>query len=111
MKRNPAPRPRPAPRPWAIWLPSALAIAGAGLFTGTDLIGLIMGSWDTPAPGLGWLRAGAAGQGVLAVAAVAAVITGASSPRWRRSAVIAAWVIFAAEGGWFVVTTGLTRGS
>jgi hypothetical protein len=100
-----------APRRWAIWLPATLAIIGAGLFIAVDLAGLIMGSWDTPVPGLGWLRAGAAGQGMLAAAAAATLITGLTSAHRRRSAVVTAWVILALAGGWFLVTTQLARNS
>jgi hypothetical protein len=111
VKDNSAPVPLPAPRRWAIWLPAALAITGAALFIVVDLAGLIMGSWDTPAPGLGWLRAGVAGQGLLAAAAVATLITGLASARWRRSAVVTAWVIVAVGCAWFLVTTQLVRSS
>jgi hypothetical protein len=111
VKDNPAPAPLPTPRLWAIWLPAALAIIGAVLFILVDEAGLIMGSWDTPAPGLGWLRAGVTGQVLLAAAALATLITGMTSARWRRSAVVTAWVIVAAGCGWFLLTTQLARSS
>ena len=35
--------------PWAVWLAYALAVAAGGLLALTDLAGMVMGSWDTPA--------------------------------------------------------------
>ena len=63
-----------------------------------------MGSWDTPGPGLGWLKAGAIGQFVLAVAAVAVLVAGAARPSRRRSAAVMAGTIIALEVGWFLLT-------
>jgi hypothetical protein len=111
VKDNPALTPQPARRRWAIWLPAALAVTGAVLFILVDEAGLIMGSWDTPAPGLGWLRAGVAGQVLLAAAALATLITGMTSARWHRTAVVTGWVIVAVGCGWFLVTTLLARSS
>jgi hypothetical protein len=54
-----------------MWLACALSVAAAGLLALTDLAGIVMGNWDTPGPGLGWLKAGAIGQVGPAVAAVA----------------------------------------
>lgn len=47
---------------WAMWLPCVFAVVVAGQFVVVDLGGLVMGSWDTPVAGLGWLKAGAIGQ-------------------------------------------------
>jgi len=41
----------------------------------------VMGSWDTPAPGLSSLAIGAAGQGVLAAADAGILMAGAKRPR------------------------------
>jgi hypothetical protein len=41
----------------------------------------VMGSWDTPAPGLSWLGVGAAGQGVQAAVNVGILMAGAKRPR------------------------------
>jgi hypothetical protein len=56
-------------RPWAIWLPCTLAFAASGLIVVVDGVGLVMGSWDTPAPGLRWLDAGVIGPCVLVLTA------------------------------------------
>ena len=88
----------------SVWLACGIAFAGAGLLALGDAFAMVMGSWDTPAPGLGWLRVGAAGQGVLAAGTVAVLVTGVRQPRWRRAAAITAWVIVAVEFGWFFLT-------
>jgi len=41
----------------------------------------VMGSWDTPAPGLSWLGARAAGQGVLAAVDVGILMASVNRPR------------------------------
>jgi hypothetical protein len=90
-----------------MWLACVLAVAAAGLLALTDLAGIVMGSWDTPGPGLGWLKAGAIGQFGLAVAAVAAVavlVAGAARPSRRRGAAVMAGTIIALEVGWFLLT-------
>ena len=104
MNDGPAGRPGRTHLPWSLWLACALAAAVAGLLALTDLAGIVMGSWDTPAPGLGWLKAGAIGQLGLAVAAVAALVAGTARPRWRRRAAVMAGAIIALEAGWFLLT-------
>ena len=104
MNNGPASWPGRTHLPWAMWLACALAVAVAGLLALIDLAGLVMGSWDTPAPGLGWLRAGAIGQLVLAVAALAALVAGAARPSRRRGAAVMAGAIIALEAGWFLLT-------
>jgi hypothetical protein len=103
MNDGAASRPGRAHLPWAMWLACALAIA-AGLLALTDLAGIVMGSWDTPGPGLGWLKAGAIGQFGLAVAAVAVLVAGAARPSRRRGAALMAGAIIALEVGWFLLT-------
>jgi hypothetical protein len=93
--------------PWAIWLPCAFAVAAGGLLAMVDLVGIVMGSWDTPAPGLEWLKGGAIGQFGLAIAAVAVLIAGAVHPSQHRAAAIAACAIIALETGWFLLTRTL----
>lgn len=104
MGDSPASRPGRAQLPWAMWLACALAAAAAGLLALTDLAGIVMGSWDTPAPGLGWLKAGAIGQLGLAAAAAAVLVAGAARPSWRRRAAVMAGAIIALEAGWFLLT-------
>jgi len=98
-------------RAWIIWLPRGIAFAGAGLLALADGYAAVMGSWDTPAPGLGWLGVGAAGQGVLAAGTVVVLVQGLKRPRSRRAAAVSAWVIVAAEVGWFGLTAALAGGS
>ena len=104
MRDSPAGRSSWTHLPWAMWLPCALAVAVAGLFAVVDLAGMVMGSWDTPAPGLRWLKAGAIGQLGLAVAAAAVLVAGAAHPSWRCGAAMTAWAIIALEVGWFLLT-------
>jgi len=94
---------------WAIWLPCLLAVAVAGLFAAVDLVGMVMGSWDTPAPGLPWLRVGAIGQCGLALAAAILLVAGETHPSWRHGAAVAAWAIIALEVGWFLLTRMLAN--
>ena len=104
MNDGPASRLGRAHLPWAMWPACTLAIAAAGLLALTDLAGLVMGSWDTPGPGLGWLKAGAIGQSGLAVAAVAVLVAGAAHPSRRRGAAVMAAATIALEAGWFLLT-------
>jgi hypothetical protein len=95
-------------RPWSIWLPGALAFTWSGALVVADGAAAVMGSWDTPAPGLGWLGVGAAGQGVLAAVDVGILVAGVRRPRWRRTAVIAAWALIPVSFAWFILTGRLS---
>ena len=95
-------------RPWSIWLPCVLAFVWSGALVVADGAAAIMGSWDTPAPGLGWLGIGAAGLGVLAALDVGILVVGVKRPRWRRVAVIAAWTLIPVGFAWFVLTGRLS---
>jgi hypothetical protein len=90
MSDSPASRPGRTHLPRALWLTCALAVAAASLLALIDLVGIVMGSWDSPAPGLGWLKAGAIGQLGLAVAVFAVFAAGAARPSWRRGAAVVA---------------------
>lgn len=94
---------------WAMWLPCVSAVVVAGLFVVVDLAGMVMGSWDTPVAGLGWLKAGAIGQFGLAIVAAAVLIAGAARPSWHRGAAITAYAIIALEIGWFLLTRMLVQ--
>jgi len=94
-------------RAWTIWLPAGLGLLGAAGLIFVDVVGLVMGSWDTPAAGLHWLKAGIAGQCVLLVAAGGALVTGLATPGRRRACVAAAWLTAVAEVAWFVLTARL----
>jgi hypothetical protein len=100
--------PRAAWRPWTVWLACGLAVAWSGLLVVADELAAVMGSWDTPAPGLHWLGVGAAGEGVLAVGMVGVLAAGVTRPRWRRRAVITAWTMITLAFGWFVLTGQLS---
>jgi hypothetical protein len=94
---------------WAMWLPCVFAVVVAALFVVVDLGGLVMGSWDTPVAGLGWLKAGAIGQFGLVIVAAAVLIAGTAHPSWRRGAAISAYAIIALEIGWFLLTRMLVQ--
>lgn len=94
---------------WAMWLPCVSAVVMAGLFVVVDLAGMVMGSWDTPVAGLGWLKAGAIGQFGLVIAAAVVLIASATHPSWHRGAAIAAYAIIVLEIGWFFVTRMLVQ--
>ena len=98
-------------RPWTIWLPGVLALVWSLLLIVADNLEGVMGSWDTPAPGLRWLWAGVAGHCALAVASVLALVAGLSFPSRRRAAVIAAWMIIPVGFGWTLLTGHLISGS
>jgi hypothetical protein len=97
--------------PWTLWLPCVLAFIWSILLVVADGFAEVMGSWDTPQPGLGWVKAGMIGHGVLAVASVLVLVAGLSSPSRRRAAVITAWVIIPAGVGWVLLTRHLIGGS
>ena len=94
---------------WAMWLPCVSAIVAGALFVVVGLVGMVMGSWDTPVAGLGWLKAGAIGQAGLAIVAAAVLIAGAARPSWHRGAAITAYAIIALEIGWFLLTRKLLQ--
>jgi hypothetical protein len=98
-------------RPWTLWLPCVLAFIWSGLLVVADGLAGVMGSWDTPQPGLGWVKAGMIGHCVLAAASVLILVAGLSIPSWRRIAVIAAWAIIPAGVGWVLLATHLISGS
>ena len=104
MTDEPISRPDQAWRPWTVWLACGVAVVWSGLLVVADGFGAVMGSWDTPAPGLGWLGGGAAGQGVLATGAVGVLVAGVTRPHWRRRAAIAAWTMIPVAFAWFVLT-------
>jgi len=106
-RSNPAGRARRPWRAWTSWLPGGLGLLGAAALISVDVAGLVMGSWDTPAPGLHWLKAGIAGQCGLGAAAGGALVAGLAAPGRRRACVAVAWLIVAAEVAWFTLTARL----
>lgn len=92
-------------RPWSIWLPGTLALAWSGLLIIADGLAGVMGSWDTPPPGLDrWVRAGVIGHCVLAGISALVLVAGLRFPSRRRAAAITAWIIIPVGFGWFVLT-------
>jgi hypothetical protein len=100
VKVTPAARAGEAWRPWTIWLPCVLAFLWSGLLIVADDFASLMGSWDTPQRGLGWITAARIGHSVLAAASVLALVIGLSFPSWRRAAAITAWMIIPIGLGW-----------
>jgi hypothetical protein len=96
---------------WTLWLPCVLAFIWSGLLVVADGFAGVMGSWDSPQPGLGWVTAGMIGHCALAVAGVLALAAGLAFPSWRRAAVITAWAIIPAGVGWVLLARHLIRGS
>ena len=67
-------------RPWSIWVPCAPTFVCPGALVMAAGAAAVMGSWDTPAPGLSWLGVGAAGQGVLAAVDAGILMAGVKRP-------------------------------
>lgn len=92
-------------RPWTIWLPGALAVAWSGLLIIADGLAGVMGSWDTPPPGLmRWVKVGVIGHCVLVAASALVLAEGLRFPARRRAAALTAWVIIPVGFGWLLLT-------
>jgi hypothetical protein len=86
-------------------------VTWSGLLIIADGLVGVMGSWDTPPPGLyRWVRAGMIGHCALAAAGVLVLAAGLRFPSWRRAAAVTAWVIIPIGCGWFVLTGRLASG-
>lgn len=86
-------------------MPGALAVAWSASLIIADGLAGVMGSWDTPPPGLmRWVRAGVAGHCVLVAVSALVLATGLRFPSRRRAAALAAWVLIPVGFGWFVLT-------
>ncbi len=68
-------------RPSSIWLPCTPTFVCSGALIMAAGAAAVMGSWDTPAPGLSWLGVGAAELGVLAAVDVEILMAGVKGPR------------------------------
>lgn len=108
---KPASRTSDAWRPWTVWLPCVLAVAWSILLAVADGYAGVLNSWGGNAPHPGWLGAGAAGQGVLAVGTAGVLVAGTTNRRWRRGAVITAWTVIPVAFAWFVLTGRLSSRS
>lgn len=101
-------------QPWRLrtaLVPCGLAIAVSGLLVIADGLAGVMASWDTPSPGIGWIRIAIIGHCTLA--AVSLVLLGlAVRPSSRhRGEAIAAWTIIVAGVAWFLLAGRLASGS
>ena len=97
--------------PRMLWLALAfvLAVLVAGCLFVADLLGQVLTVWQERPPSVRWLNAGAAGQGVLAAAAICVLVAGVRRPGWRRGAVLAEVLIVLVAFGWFFLTAWLQR--
>ena len=98
-------------RPWTVRVPATLAPVSSVLFVVADGFAGVMGSWDTPMPGLWWVRVGIIGHCVLAALAIVLLVVGMRSASWRRTAAISAWMIIPVGFGWLVLVGRLISGS
>jgi hypothetical protein len=98
-------------RPRMLWLAltCVLAIAVAGCLLVADLLGQVLALWQERPPSVRWLNVGAAGQAVLAAAAIGVLVAGARRPDWRRGTVLAEVLIVVVAFGWFFLTAWLQR--
>jgi hypothetical protein len=85
--------PRGPWRPWTICLACVVSLAASILLLVADGLAGVMASWDTPAPGRGWLAVAAVGHIVLAGGSITLLAAGLRRPPWRRAAVFLAWAI------------------
>ena len=98
-------------RPWAIGLPGGLALVVSLLFALADGFAGLMGGWDTPLPGLRWIKVAVIGHCVLAAASILLLGAGLKYPSWRRAAVITTWIIIPVGFGWLLLIGRLVSGS
>lgn len=89
----------------------ALGFAVSGLLVIADGLAGVMAVWDTPSPGIGWIRVAMAGHCLLAAASVALFVLGVRPSSRRRSEAIAAWLIIPVALGWFLLAGRLAAGS
>ena len=90
-------------QPWTVAVPCVVAFVSSGLLVAADGIAGVMGSWDTPAPGLWWIRYAIIGHCLLAVASVVLFGLGVKNPAFRRTAAIMAWTILPVGFGWLLL--------
>lgn len=111
MQDNLTSRPAGTWRLWTVCLPGMLAITASGLYIVADGYAAVMGSWDTPVPGLWWsLKVAVIGHCVLAVASIIALRAGLIRPAWRPATAVVAWMIIPAGFAWLVLAWRLPSG-
>jgi len=98
-------------QPWTICLAGVVALAASLLLLVADGFAGVMASWDTPAPGRGWLTVAATGHVVLAVGSIVLLAAGLGRPTWRRPAVLLACAIIPVGVGWFLLFGRLASGA
>ena len=98
-------------RPWTICLAGVVALVASLLLLIADGFAEVMASWDTPAPGRGWLAVAAIGHVVLAAGSIVLLAAGLGRPTWRRAAVLLAWAIIPVGVGWFLLFGRLASGA
>jgi hypothetical protein len=91
-------------------LPGVLALVWSALMILADGAMGMMASWDTPAPGGGWVTAGLTGHCLLGAGSVVLLAVGVGSPSRRRAAAVLAWLIIPAGLGWLLLTGQLLGG-
>ena len=96
---------------WSVVLACALGFTVSGLLVIADGLAGVMAVWDTPSPGIGWIRVAMAGHCVLAAASVVLFGLGVRPSSRRRSEAIAAWLIIPVALGWFLLAGRLAAGS
>jgi RsiW-degrading membrane proteinase PrsW (M82 family) len=92
-------------------LACALGFAVSGLLVIADGLAGVMASWDTPSPGIGWIRVAIAGHCLLAVVSVVLFGLGTRPSSRHRGVTIMAWLIIPVALGWFLLAGRLAAGS
>lgn len=95
---------------WTVVLSGGVAFAASGLLAIADGLAGVMASWDTPAPGIVWIKAGIAGHCVLAAASIVVLGLGMRPASRHRGEAIAAWMIIGLGIGWFLLVGRLVSG-
>jgi len=87
----------------SVAVPCALGFVVSGVLVIADGLAGVMASWDTPSPGIGWIRVAMAGHCLLAAASAVLFGLCLRSPSRHRAEAIAAWLVIPVAVGWFVL--------
>ncbi len=96
---------------WTICVAAAVALVASILLLVADALAAIMGSWDSPEPGLGWIKVAVIGHIALGAGSVILFGAGLRRPSWRPVATILAWAIIPVGIGWFLLCGRLASGA
>ncbi len=110
MPNDPAAQTGRAWRLWTAAVPCGLAIVVSGLLAIADGLVGVMASWDTPSPGIGWVRVAIIGHCVLAVASVVLLGLALRRSSRHRGEAIAGWTVIVAGAAWFLLAGRLVSG-